>query len=374
MPRPELAAGFEWQPTFDELLEQTATSNVVDADWSILKDMIKYKLAEAITSFLSMGPPWPLAPEDALQARIRAYDTLDSFGGPPFTIQRLCELSLHPRQSYTSLPKYLRAVNRVLSVTSERSAFNEDEGVEGDFPLASTSASADHSLGVVSGNVVMSPAHHTGRRGGSAPSTPRQTAPSSPSPFNAETKRPPASPSPSVSPSVVPLLSPIPWLTRISAPSSPSTESIEPFSLGSPPPPTSLDPSSSPRLRTAPLPSSPAAPGSATDPTVSPPGRPRTETRTPTGGVVDEVDPGSGTGETAEPVALTHAAEGEGLGLSPGKGVGPADLLGGGEKGGASLRDRFVRASSPRVEGSQVDGEGEGQGGTGEGEKMEDDP
>ncbi|GAA5892944.1 hypothetical protein JCM6882_006901 [Rhodosporidiobolus microsporus] len=357
MPKPDLAAGFEWQPTFDELLEQTATSNVVDADWSILKDMIKYKLAEAISSFLAMGPPWPLAPEDALQARIRAYDTLDSFGGAPFTIQRLCELSLHPRTSYTSLPKYLRAVNRVLSVTSERSAFTEDDSHA--LPLASTSAGGmDAALGVVSQGVVMSPAHHTGRRG-SAPSTPRATPPSSPSPFNAATSRPSASPAPSPSPAVVPLLSPIPWLTRTSAPSSPSAESIEPFSLGSPPPSSSLplDPSSSPRLRTAPLPLAPLAPGSATDPTVSPPKKAHHETRTPTGGVVDEVDPGSGTGETAEPVALTHAAEGEGLGvvgLSPpktgeaGKGLSPADLLGrtGGEKEEpTSLQERFVRAS-----------------------------
>ena len=36
---------------------------------------------QTITNFLAMGPPWPLAPEEALQARERAYDTLDSFGG-----------------------------------------------------------------------------------------------------------------------------------------------------------------------------------------------------------------------------------------------------------------------------------------------------
>lgn len=57
---------------------------------------------------------------------------------PPFTIQRICELILHPRAHYTSLPKYLRALNRATSVSSDRSAFTEDDSL--DFSYASTSA------------------------------------------------------------------------------------------------------------------------------------------------------------------------------------------------------------------------------------------
>jgi hypothetical protein len=30
MPKPALADGFEWDPVYDELLDQTATSNVVE--------------------------------------------------------------------------------------------------------------------------------------------------------------------------------------------------------------------------------------------------------------------------------------------------------------------------------------------------------
>jgi hypothetical protein len=62
-----------------------------------------------------------------------------------------------------------------------------------------------------------------------------------------------------------------------------------------------------------------------------------TETKTPTGGVVDEVDPGSGTAEVVEPVSITSTA------LTSGAG-------GGGGTTKASLAERFVRASSPRVE------------------------
>jgi len=42
---------------------------------------------------------------------------------PPFTIQRVCELCLHPRQHYTSVGKYLRAVEKSLLVTSTWDSF-----------------------------------------------------------------------------------------------------------------------------------------------------------------------------------------------------------------------------------------------------------
>lgn len=62
-------------------------------------------------------------------------------------------------------------------------------------------------------------------------------------------------------------------------------------------------------------------------------------TATPTGGLVDEVDPGSGGSETVEPVALSGASS-----SGPGRAKSPTDLLDPG-----NLRERFVRASSPRV-------------------------
>lgn len=113
-------------PEHHALLEQTAKSNAVacvtrlwpqcfpppgvtltpapsSLEWDEMKEMLKTKLADvrvplsetavrssprsrstcqqAISDFLSAGPPWPLAPEEASQARERAYDTLDSFSG-----------------------------------------------------------------------------------------------------------------------------------------------------------------------------------------------------------------------------------------------------------------------------------------------------
>lgn len=42
---------------------------------------------------------------------------------PPFTIQRLCELSVHPNKHYKYIGKYLRAVEKTLLVTSTWDAF-----------------------------------------------------------------------------------------------------------------------------------------------------------------------------------------------------------------------------------------------------------
>lgn len=42
---------------------------------------------------------------------------------PPFTIQRICELTLYPRKHYKYLGKYLRAVERALLITSTIDAF-----------------------------------------------------------------------------------------------------------------------------------------------------------------------------------------------------------------------------------------------------------
>jgi hypothetical protein len=49
---------------------------------------------------------------------------LTSFSAaPPHTVQRLAELLLAPNTHYRSLPKYLRALQRVLSVSSPTTAF-----------------------------------------------------------------------------------------------------------------------------------------------------------------------------------------------------------------------------------------------------------
>ena len=67
---------------------------------------------------------------------------------PPFTIQRVCELCLNPRQHYSSVGKYLRAVEKSLLVTSSWDSFPPLSEMDSDpngrsvFALGSTRQSA----------------------------------------------------------------------------------------------------------------------------------------------------------------------------------------------------------------------------------------
>lgn len=222
---------------------------------------------------------------------------------PPFTIQRLCELALHPRKHYTSLPKYLRALTRVISVSSDRSAFTEDDSLE---PYASTSAMTLESGGVPSSTA--SPVLPTRR-----PAVARS----------------PAS-SPRALPVVAPLLSPIPWLVKDKDDGMDSVDDLDFATAASA---ASSSPASAGRTSLGSgLPLSPTAKAHLA---------PLPHTQTPTGGVIDEVDPGSGGAETTDPVALSSATTLEETNPSA-----TADVL----DTSTSLRERFVRASSPRVE------------------------
>lgn len=219
-----------------------------------------------------------------LLGRIHLFVSLHShfelripFFRPPFTIQRICELILSPTSHYSSLPKYLRALNRVLNVSSERSAYTEDENVE--FPPSNVEGGSNYEEDVSRERL---------QEGTMTP-----------------TKRPsPASLSSHAStPLQQPLLSPIPWLINSSPSSSPSSSQSSQISL-----PSHLPSSSSPpRLSTS-------------------------ATTTPTGGVVDELDPGSGGSELAEERVELNS---EGL------------------KRSSSLHDRFVRAGSPKALGEE---------------------
>lgn len=78
---------------------------------------------------------------------------------PPHTIQRLAELILRPNSHYRTLPAYLRAVDRVVSVTSSADIFPSQmhasanqpngllNGVSGGFDISNHVHGSDESLG-----------------------------------------------------------------------------------------------------------------------------------------------------------------------------------------------------------------------------------
>ncbi|KAL0947058.1 hypothetical protein HGRIS_013199 [Hohenbuehelia grisea] len=159
----EYQSDFEWIPDYDELLEQVASTDVVDFEWSKLRDIIKHKIDRNIAYFLSeLGvrpdSPRPFTPvsfpsgglklapfpprrhtqtgmtttapinymteEQANDLKGHIFTQLHAFEtNPPFTVQRLCELVVNPTDHYNCVGKYLRAVEKSILVTSTWDAF-----------------------------------------------------------------------------------------------------------------------------------------------------------------------------------------------------------------------------------------------------------
>ncbi|KAJ7273575.1 PPP4R2-domain-containing protein [Mycena haematopus] len=135
------------------------TFSFPSAEWPLLRDIIKRKIDQNIELFLS-GPGRPAPPahfqplpsasgglklppfpprkslvpapvnymtvEESTEMKDSVFallDQFDSWVNPPFTIQRVCELCLYPKQNYNSVGKYLRAVEKSLLVTSTYDSF-----------------------------------------------------------------------------------------------------------------------------------------------------------------------------------------------------------------------------------------------------------
>ncbi|KAF8522296.1 PPP4R2-domain-containing protein [Hysterangium stoloniferum] len=145
-------------------------------EWPLLRDIIKFKLnhRSSPTSFpssspLALGsspvnaglhglviPSFPKRePKKSASARvfnnimdvkeadgfeIQIFEQLDDFeDGPPFTIQRLCELCVLPRKHYKTVGKYLRALERTILVTSTKDMYpSEDPGSKPTVPAGYT--------------------------------------------------------------------------------------------------------------------------------------------------------------------------------------------------------------------------------------------
>ncbi|KAK2460588.1 hypothetical protein APHAL10511_007058 [Amanita phalloides] len=159
----QLPADFEWRKEYQLILECIASDDSVNSeelDWNTLRNVVKYYIEKNISGYLleTKPPEYPhrsepvqlpggglkLPPflprkssvmylnetpvsymneQQAKDFKQRIFDQLHEFEKPPFTIQRLCELCLYPRNQYKSIGKYLRAVEKSILVTSTWDSF-----------------------------------------------------------------------------------------------------------------------------------------------------------------------------------------------------------------------------------------------------------
>eukprot|EP01114_Cavostelium_apophysatum_P008026 TRINITY_DN2027_c0_g1_i1.p1 TRINITY_DN2027_c0_g1~~TRINITY_DN2027_c0_g1_i1.p1 ORF type:complete len:188 (+),score=42.72 TRINITY_DN2027_c0_g1_i1:121-684(+) len=94
-----------------QIVERISKTGLSSYSWPHLKMLISFRIEQILYTYYDDDPQKEqLQPEIASVLRL-----LDSFSGPPFTLQRLCELILKP--TYKSLRKYLFALEKLLSVS-----------------------------------------------------------------------------------------------------------------------------------------------------------------------------------------------------------------------------------------------------------------
>lgn len=108
-----------------DVLQSIAHLGVLPAgtDWTAARGAIHAQLAQVLAEFAAEGQAEsaPMMEEDSLQVEPELTDEelcarLEEFEGPPFTIQRLCELLLEPRRHYRRRSKFAFACGKLLTV------------------------------------------------------------------------------------------------------------------------------------------------------------------------------------------------------------------------------------------------------------------
>ncbi|CAI5972394.1 unnamed protein product, partial [Closterium sp. NIES-65] len=110
----------ELSPELKAILEVTAVTGTVWHDWESVRELLGFTISQVLEEYetervAGVGPPRPLPSGETfaeLSERILSY--LEAFtDGPPFTIQRICEVLLNPRATYTNLNRVAFALEKV---------------------------------------------------------------------------------------------------------------------------------------------------------------------------------------------------------------------------------------------------------------------
>lgn len=139
----------QWVPEFDNYLVHTAQTAKVTCTWELLRELLRYRIKQ-LCEMKSDDNNQIINDESIEDFQMRIWAILDSFDKPPFTIQRLCELVTISQEQHKNIWKYLRAIEKVLLVTSCLSSSNtvtmQEEEEEVTLKLSDFNDNASESL------------------------------------------------------------------------------------------------------------------------------------------------------------------------------------------------------------------------------------
>ncbi|GAB9468510.1 hypothetical protein Gpo141_00005826 [Globisporangium polare] len=113
-------------PVLERVLEEIRVTGVPRYSWAHLKKLLLAKLQVAMdqvaasdTTSTTVGVGWsPTNKNKSSERRSNITELLNTFEGPPFTLQRLTEVILDPQKSYKTLNKLINALEKLLAVST----------------------------------------------------------------------------------------------------------------------------------------------------------------------------------------------------------------------------------------------------------------
>ncbi|CAN4096690.1 unnamed protein product [Withania somnifera] len=113
----------ESEKEIKSVIEVMAATGKYWYDWDKLKGMLSFHLKQVLSDYpeakMTIEQQQSCLGESLPELAIRLDDALNSFAeGPPFTLQRLCEILLDARNIYSKLSKLALALEKNLLVTS----------------------------------------------------------------------------------------------------------------------------------------------------------------------------------------------------------------------------------------------------------------
>ncbi|KAH9269174.1 hypothetical protein BASA83_008796 [Batrachochytrium salamandrivorans] len=107
-----------WKPEFDGILLNIAVTATTLHSWELLRELVRFKITSIIQERTREDSTISQINPTVSEMEERIMEALDLLPSAPFTLQRLCELITQPLKDHKSFEKYLRAVEKVLSVSS----------------------------------------------------------------------------------------------------------------------------------------------------------------------------------------------------------------------------------------------------------------
>ncbi|ORX64619.1 hypothetical protein BCR32DRAFT_330560 [Anaeromyces robustus] len=122
----------QWNQIYEDYLLKTSTTAEIVCNWNLLREILRFKIKQLCEQKLNDNSSNQIINGESVEDfQQRIWSILDSFDEPPFTIQRLCELTTVSKDQHKSVWKYLRAIEKVLLVTSCVST----NGVDNNLPV-----------------------------------------------------------------------------------------------------------------------------------------------------------------------------------------------------------------------------------------------